>query len=70
MKKNYDNELKNLVEMRKRLASAKLEPADISALDQMIVGHIELHKSLSAATEKIGDKVVLAKLPFGVDLVK
>ena len=70
MKKNYDTEIENLEEMRKRLASGKLTPEDVSAIDQMIVGYLELNKSISSASEKVGDKVVLAKLPFGVDLVK
>ena len=70
MKKNYDAEIKNLEEMRKRLASGKLTQEDVSAIDQMVVGYIELNKSISSASEKVGDKVILAKLPFGVDLVK
>lgn len=60
----------NLEEIRNRLVSNQLTKEDLSVLDQMIVGHIELHKSMASASEKVGDKVVLAKLPFGVDLVK
>lgn len=70
MKKNYATEVSKLESMRKRLASGKLSPEDVSVLDQIIVGHIELNKSIKNAKEKIGGKVVLAKLPFGVDLVK
>jgi hypothetical protein len=70
MDKNYHNKVSDLEGMRQRLASGKLTKEDISELDQLIVGHIELNKSVANAKERIGDKVVLAKLPFGVDLVK
>lgn len=70
MSPDYGKNINHLEEMRSRLASGKLTEEDVSALDQLIVGHLELHKAMSTASEKIGDKVVLAKLPFGVDLVK
>jgi len=70
MSKNYSKNIEDLHELRARLASGSLSKTDVSVIDQLVAGHIELQKSLSAATEKIGDKVVLAKLPFGVDLVK
>lgn len=70
MGKNYGTEISELKAMRKRLANGKLSKEDVSLIDQIIVGHIELKKSIASAKEKIGKKVVLAKLPFGVDLVK
>ena len=70
MEKNYQKKVTDLEGIRQRLASGKLSKEDISELDQLIVGHIELNKSIVNASERIGDKVVIAKLPFGVDLVK
>jgi hypothetical protein len=70
MDKNYQQKVTDLEGIRQRLSSGKLSKEDISELDQLIVGHIELNKSIVNANERVGDKVVIAKLPFGVDLVK
>lgn len=70
MAKSTQTEVSKLKDLRKRLSAGKLTKQDLSTIDQMIVGHIELNKSIASAKGKIGNKVVLAKLPFGVDLVK
>lgn len=70
METNYSKKADNLEGMRKRLAAGKLTKEDIHELDELIAGHIELNKSIAKSNERIGDKVVIAKLPFGVDLVK
>ena len=56
--------------LRERLASGKLTKKDTATLDELVVFSMELSKAVSSAKEKVGGKSVIARLPFGVDIVK
>ncbi len=56
--------------LRQRLASSGLSKEDVAFLDHLIVSAKALQDAVHNSTEKVGGKSVLAKLPFGVDIVK
>ena len=56
--------------LRARLSGGSLTKQDVALLDEWIVSASDLEKLVSASKEKVRGKSVIAKLPFGVDLVK
>jgi hypothetical protein len=57
-------------EIRERLADRRLEDADLPFLLGIVDYALELRQAVEASSEQAGGKTILAKLPFGVDIVK
>ncbi|HET9055738.1 MAG TPA: hypothetical protein VFN30_02705 [Chitinophagaceae bacterium] len=66
MKKNKSS----LASLKKRIQTGKLIEGDAEVINELIDAKIEFDKLVKAAKEKIGGKSVIAKLPFGFDIVK
>lgn len=61
---------KELAEIRQRLAKGSLTSKDVAKLDEVLAAHIETFKAIEASGTKIGSKTLIARLPFGFDIVK
>lgn len=61
---------RDLEQIRKRLGEGSLTKQDVSVVDEILVAHIESYKAIERATEKLGGKKVIARLPLGFDIVK
>lgn len=62
--------LKDLDALKTRLAKGALTKADHSYLNELIGHAVAFTKAINASKQKVGSKTVIAKLPFGLDLVK
>jgi hypothetical protein len=60
----------SLSSLKKRVQAGKLVKGDAEIINELIDAKIEFEKSVKNAKEKIGGKTVIAKLPFGFDIVK
>jgi hypothetical protein len=61
---------KDLADIRQRLAKGNLTAKDIATLDEILGKHIESFKAIEASGTKVGAKTLIARLPFGFDIVK
>jgi len=61
---------KELTDLRKRLSSSKLTKSDVTTIDEILSTYVDAFKAMEASKEKIGGKTVVARLPFGFDIVK
>lgn len=60
----------SLSSLKKRVQTGKLVTDDAKIINELIDAKMEFDKLVGKAKEKIGDKSVIAKLPFGFDIVK
>jgi len=56
--------------LRANLQAGNLGPDDVSKLEELISGAEQAAKLKESATELIGGRKVLLRLPNGIDLVK
>ena len=61
---------KVLANVRQRLNDRKLTEKDIATIDEILADHIDSLKAIEASGTKIGNKTLIARLPFGLDIVK
>ena len=61
---------KDLADIRQRLGKGNLTTKDIAKLDEILATHIESFKAIEASGTKVGNKTLIARLPFGFDIVK
>lgn len=61
---------KDLAGLKTRLGKGALTKADVAYLNELIGHASNFTKAVEASKLKIGNKKIISKLPFGMDIVK
>lgn len=64
------SKLEQIQSVKKRLGEGALSPDDVTLLNDLLTRAEEGVQVSESATESIGDRKIIARLPHGMDIVK